>query len=116
MRRLLRDIAEGRALGDTTTLADPNVVNSLKEMYEAQESSRLQLRVPSTTGVAGTRYRLDAPGMLLCHSLATTSPGRDLEGNSGSRDPRSEQPQQDAEADGEQRLDRQLAVEDGRKP
>ena len=37
MRRLLRDIAEGRALGDTTTLADPNVVNSLKEMYEAQE-------------------------------------------------------------------------------
>ncbi len=38
MRRLLRDIAEGRALGDTTTLADPNVVNSLKELYEAQES------------------------------------------------------------------------------
>jgi acetyl-CoA synthetase len=38
MRRLLRDIAEGRALGDTTTLADPNVVNSLKEQYEATES------------------------------------------------------------------------------
>jgi acetyl-CoA synthetase len=38
MRRLLRDIAEGRALGDTTTLADPNVVSSLKDMYEAQES------------------------------------------------------------------------------
>ena len=38
MRRLLRDIAEGRALGDTTTLADPNVVNALKEMYEANES------------------------------------------------------------------------------
>jgi acetyl-CoA synthetase len=38
MRRLLRDIAEGRALGDTTTLADPNVVASLKEQYEAQES------------------------------------------------------------------------------
>ncbi len=38
MRRLLRDIAEGRALGDTTTLADPNVVNSLKELYEANES------------------------------------------------------------------------------
>lgn len=37
MRRLLRDIAEGRALGDTTTLADPNVVNALKEMYESQE-------------------------------------------------------------------------------
>jgi acetyl-CoA synthetase len=37
MRRLLRDIAEGRALGDTTTLADPGVVASLKEQYEAQE-------------------------------------------------------------------------------
>ncbi len=38
MRRLLRDIAEGRALGDTTTLADPNVVSSLKDQYESQES------------------------------------------------------------------------------
>jgi len=38
MRRLLKDIAEGRALGDTTTLADPNVVNRLKEMYEVQEA------------------------------------------------------------------------------
>jgi len=33
MRRLLRDIAEGKALGDTTTLADPNVVARLKEQY-----------------------------------------------------------------------------------
>jgi acetyl-CoA synthetase len=38
MRRLLRDIAEGRALGDTTTLADPSVVAQLKEQYEAQEA------------------------------------------------------------------------------
>jgi acetyl-CoA synthetase len=38
MRRLLRDIAEGRILGDTTTLADPAVVASLKEQYEGQES------------------------------------------------------------------------------
>jgi acetyl-CoA synthetase len=37
MRRLLRDIAEGRALGDTTTLADPAVVASLKTKYEDQE-------------------------------------------------------------------------------
>ena len=37
MRRLLRDIAEGRALGDTTTLADPGVVSRLKDMYEAEE-------------------------------------------------------------------------------
>ncbi len=34
MRRLLRDIAEGKALGDTTTLADPNVVERLKRRYE----------------------------------------------------------------------------------
>ncbi len=34
MRRLLRDIAEGRALGDVTTLADPNVVEALREDYE----------------------------------------------------------------------------------
>jgi len=30
MRRLLRDVAEGRAMGDTTTLADPNVVEEIK--------------------------------------------------------------------------------------
>jgi len=34
MRRLLRDIADGRTLGDTTTLADPTVVAKLKEQYE----------------------------------------------------------------------------------
>lgn len=37
MRRLLRDVAEGRALGDTTTLADPAVVQALKEKYEGQD-------------------------------------------------------------------------------
>jgi acetyl-CoA synthetase len=37
MRRLLRDIAEGKALGDTTTLADPGVVEQLKTQYEDQE-------------------------------------------------------------------------------
>src|SRR5262249_32135205 len=34
MRRLLRDIAEGKALGDTTTLADPAAVARLKASYE----------------------------------------------------------------------------------
>ena len=38
MRRLLKDIAEGRALGDMTTLADPAVVNRLKDMYESEEA------------------------------------------------------------------------------
>jgi acetyl-CoA synthetase len=37
MRRLLRDIAEGKALGDTTTLADPTVVARLKDQYGEEE-------------------------------------------------------------------------------
>ncbi len=35
MRRLLRDIAEGRELGDVTTLADPTVVTGLQERWKA---------------------------------------------------------------------------------
>jgi acetyl-CoA synthetase len=31
MRRLLRDIATGRQLGDTTTLADSGVVESIRD-------------------------------------------------------------------------------------
>jgi acetyl-CoA synthetase len=31
MRRLLRDVAEGRDLGDTTTLADPSVVEAIRD-------------------------------------------------------------------------------------
>ncbi len=41
MRRLLRDIAEGRALGDVTTLRDPNVMAQLedrvKELHAAED-------------------------------------------------------------------------------
>jgi acetyl-CoA synthetase len=33
MRRLLRDVAEHHALGDTTTLADPAVVDGIKSQY-----------------------------------------------------------------------------------
>jgi len=41
MRRLLRDIAEGRALGDVTTLRDPDVMGQLQDKIaeaQAQES------------------------------------------------------------------------------
>ena len=41
MRRLLRDIAEGRALGDVTTLRDPDVMEQLEgriKEIQAQES------------------------------------------------------------------------------
>ncbi|MDH5627777.1 MAG: acetate--CoA ligase, partial [Candidatus Krumholzibacteria bacterium] len=34
MRRLLRDVAEGRALGNVTTLADASVVENLKARYD----------------------------------------------------------------------------------
>jgi acetyl-CoA synthetase len=38
MRRLLKDVSENRALGDTTTLADPTVVEELKERSVAEGS------------------------------------------------------------------------------
>jgi len=38
MRRLLRDIAEGRVLGDTTTLTDPAVVADIRERYAHTEA------------------------------------------------------------------------------
>ena len=37
MRRLLRDIGEGKVLGDTTTLADATIVEQLKSQYEERE-------------------------------------------------------------------------------
>ena len=37
MRRLLRDIAARKALGDVTTLADPSIVAKLREQYQEKE-------------------------------------------------------------------------------
>jgi acetyl-CoA synthetase len=39
MRRLLRDVAEGRVLGDTTTLTDPHVLDQIKQQYEDTEGN-----------------------------------------------------------------------------
>ena len=39
MRRLLRDIANGNVIGDTTTLADPVIVEQLKQRYESEEGN-----------------------------------------------------------------------------
>jgi acetyl-CoA synthetase len=36
MRRLLRDVADGRQLGDTTTLADPSVVAEIANRAEQE--------------------------------------------------------------------------------
>ena len=38
MRRLLRDIAEGRALGDVTTLRDPDVMSQLEEKIKEEQA------------------------------------------------------------------------------
>ena len=38
MRRLLRDVAENRPLGDTTTLADPTVVDEIQDRADAEQS------------------------------------------------------------------------------
>ncbi len=39
MRRLLRDVAEDQSLGDTTTLADPTVVDGIKAKYLSSQSA-----------------------------------------------------------------------------
>ena len=39
MRRLLRDVSEHRTLGDTTTLADPAVVEEIKLRAETERAS-----------------------------------------------------------------------------
>jgi acetyl-CoA synthetase len=40
MRRLLRDIAEGRELGDVTTLGDPSVVQQLQQQAASRGIAR----------------------------------------------------------------------------
>ena len=57
MRRLLRDIAEGKALGDTTTLADPNVVARLKGEYRGTGRSLGSLECRSDLEDAGATVR-----------------------------------------------------------
>jgi acetyl-CoA synthetase len=39
MRRLLRDIAEGRALGDVTTLRDPDVMSALEDKIKEEQAN-----------------------------------------------------------------------------
>ena len=40
MRRLLRDVADDRPLGDVTTLLDPTVVNAIKDHMADGEATR----------------------------------------------------------------------------
>jgi len=39
MRRLLRDVAEGRDIGDTTTLADTSVMQAIADKYKADRAT-----------------------------------------------------------------------------
>ena len=59
MRRLLRDVAEGRALGDTTTLADPAVVEEIRHRAARRAARRRQRltegRSPRCEAGPGTR-------------------------------------------------------------
>ena len=41
MRRLLRDIAEHRALGDVTTLADVGIVETIRGKAQSSEADQL---------------------------------------------------------------------------
>ena len=44
MRRLLRDFAENRSLGDVTTLTDPTVVNMISDLMGSEASSEDSIR------------------------------------------------------------------------
>ena len=39
MRRLLRDVADKRELGDVTTLLDPTVVNAIRDRMTSEVAS-----------------------------------------------------------------------------
>ena len=47
MRRLLRDIAEGREFGDVTTLRDPDVMEELEQKVEERQAARTRTTVSS---------------------------------------------------------------------
>ena len=58
MRRLLRDIAEGRALGDVTTLRDPDVMKQLEgKIQEEQKARSRDWGVSSRSGLPGAGHR-----------------------------------------------------------
>ncbi len=59
MRRLLRDIADGRALGDVTTLRDPAVMGELERNLAARAEQESSDAAPRPTAPANAR---EAPG------------------------------------------------------
>ena len=57
MRRLLRDVAENRTLGDTTTLADPAVVEEIKQRRVRRDERGVARRAGGTH--SGSRARVN---------------------------------------------------------
>ena len=81
MRRLLRDIAEGRETGDVTTLADSSVMDQItKGMQRVGHPVRPRATTPGTTGtdagpLASRRDRHDYPDDLFGLRGSPQSPG-----------------------------------------
>ena len=72
MRRLLRDIAEGRALGDVTTLRDPDVMEEL-EAKIAEEQAKGEATAPRSVGPSA-RSRPRAPAAAPGRSSVRAAP------------------------------------------
>src|SRR5688500_15225678 len=62
MRRLLRDIAEGRGLGDTTTLTDPAVVAEIRRSTRTRRASSSARRAAEDGSAARGRPRRSLRG------------------------------------------------------
>ena len=79
MRRLLRDIAEGRELGDVTTLRDPDVMSQLEgRSRSARPRARTSCRSPARARSRRRRPARDA----LPHGLDAGAPPRGTSGTS----------------------------------
>ena len=91
MRRLLRDIAEGRALGDTTTLADPSVVARLKEMYEDRSRGAVS---GEQRGMRGSGAGTSIPAVTAGEQLGESSSASDLDLRSQLHHPIRRQPEE----------------------
>ena len=69
MRRLLRDVAEGRNIGDTTTLADSSIVDELQAKAAQSADTDAELAVGSTGGPGSREFLVEHQGALGRHRL-----------------------------------------------
>ena len=62
MRRLLRDVAEHRPLGDTTTLADPAVVSEIQQRADAENGGLMRRAAVAAVAALALAAAAAAPG------------------------------------------------------